>query len=425
MLTFLGRKHLFCDGINRRDFLTAGTLAIGGLTLADMLRLRAHAGISEPGVRKPNKSVIMIYLPGGPTHMDTYDMKPLAAREFRGELNPMRTSVPGIDICELMPRQAKIMDKLAIVRGVKFVDEHSAHLVMTGFPDRIKRPCFGSVVSYLKGRRDTLPPYVSFMNAMRDEDPSYCGSSHKYFNPSGPGLDNLGLVSGVTMDRLQDRKSLLQSLDNIRREVDYAGQLEGVDTFKARALDMVSTSEARAAFDVDKEPRAVREKYGNDNMGFLKARRLVEAGVSVVTLSTGGWDTHGDNFNAMRRQLPRIDQGIHALVTDLHERGMEKDVAIVMWGEFGRTPRINNGAGRDHWSAAGFALVAGGNTKTGQVIGATDERGERNVAEPTTPSNILAGLYRHLGIDPAITIPDHNGRPMHLLEEREPVKGLI
>jgi hypothetical protein len=419
MLTFLGRKQRFCDGVSRRDFLRVGALAVGGLTLADVLRSQAVAGATAAG-----KSVIMIYLPGGPTHLDMYDMKPEAPAEFRGELRPIKTNVAGIDICELMPLQAKIMDKLAILRGVRFVDEHSPHQVMTGFPDRVKRPAFGSVVSSLKGRKDGLPPYVSLNYNSMAEDPVYVGAAHRPFVPSGPGLENLGLVSGVSLDRLSNRKELLSHLDTLRREVDYGGSLAGVDAFTSRALDMVTSTAAREAFDVEKEPTAVRERYGRENMEFLKARRLVEAGVSVVTLATGGWDTHGDNFNSMRKQLPRVDQGVHALVTDLHERGLDNDVAVVMWGEFGRSPRVNSGAGRDHWGPAGFALLAGGGFKRGQVIGETDSHGERAKGAALTPSNVLATLYRHMGINPATTIADNNGRPMYLLDEREPIHEL-
>ncbi|MEX2185564.1 MAG: DUF1501 domain-containing protein [Pirellulales bacterium] len=424
MLTFFGRKQHYCDGVSRRDFLRVGALTVGGLTMADMLRLQAQGAAAGQSPAR-GKSVIMIYLPGGPTHLDTYDMKPAAAREFRGELNPINTNVPGVEICELMPRQAKIMDKLAILRGVKFIDQHSAHQVMTGYEDRVRRPCFGSMVSYYQGRQNGLPPYVSLMNNSQAEDPEYCGAAHRPFVPSGPGLDNLSLVSGVSLDRLDNRKDLLKNLDNIRREVDYRGAMTGIDGFTTRALDMITTKEAREAFDVEKEPQDVRERYGRENRDFLRARRLVEAGVSVVTLATGGWDTHGDNFNSMRQQLPRIDQGIHALVTDLHDRGLDKDVAVVMWGEFGRTPRINGNAGRDHWSPAGFALMAGGGMKMGQAIGETDARGERPVGRGIMPSNVLSTLYRHMGIDTAAKLPDHNGRPMYVLEDRDVVSELV
>jgi hypothetical protein len=421
MLTFFGRPRRFCDGISRRDFLRVGALTMGGLTMADLLRLKAQ-GASGP---VSGKSVIMVFLHGGPSHLDMYDMKSDAPAEFRGEFRPIRGNVPGMDVCELMPRQAQIMDKLAILRGLHFVEEHSAHSLWTGYPERINRPAFGSVVSYLKGRQDGLPPYVSLMNQPLSEDPAYTGTAHRPFVPTGPGLENLGLVAGVSLDRLHDRKQLLGSLDTIRRDIDYRGALAGVDAYTVRALDMVASSKTRTAFDITQESPAVREKYGKANEDFLRARRLVESGISVVTLVVGGWDTHSQNFTGLRNLLPKLDQGIHALVSDLHERGLNRDVAVVVWGEFGRTPRVNQTAGRDHWPAAGFTVLAGGNFKTGQIIGETDAHGERAKGLSMTSSHVLTSLYQHLGIDPGQTIPDNNGRPMYLLEERDPVPGLV
>ncbi len=421
MLTFLGRSRRYCDGISRRDFLRVGALGVGGLSLADLLRLQARAAATPAA----GKSVIMVFLHGGPSHLDMWDMKPEAPVEFRGEFRPIRSNVPGMDLCELMPRQAQIMDKLAILHGLHFVEEHSAHAIWSGYSERISRPAFGSVVSYLKGRADGLPPYVSMMNQPISEDPAYTGPAHRPFAPSGPGLENLSLVSGVSLDRLHDRKQLLGSLDAIRRDIDYRGALAGVDAYTLRALDMVASSKTREAFDISHEPAAVREKYGPANQDFLRARRLVESGISVVTLVVGGWDTHGNNFGALRSMLPKLDQGIHALVTDLHERGLNRDVAVVVWGEFGRTPRVNSAAGRDHWPIAGSALLAGGNFKTGQVIGQTDARGEHPRGLSMTASHVLTSLYQHMGIDPAWTIPDNNGRPMYLLDERDPVPGLV
>ena len=227
------------------------------------------------------------------------------------------------------------------------------------------------------------------------------------------------------MDRLQDRKQLLSNLDGIRRDIDYRGALAGVDAYTVRALDMVASSKTRDAFDINQESPATRERYGKPNEDFLRARRLVEAGISVVTLVVGGWDTHGNNFNALRNLLPNLDQGVHALVSDLHERGLNKDVAVVVWGEFGRTPRVNVSAGRDHWPIAGSAVLAGGNSKTGQIIGETDAKGEHAKGLSMTSSHVLNNLYQHLGIDAGLTIPDNNGRPMYLLDEREPVPGLV
>lgn len=425
MLSILGRGTRLCDGITRREMLRVGGLAFAGLTLADVLRLRARAA---PNASR-EKSVIMIWLRGGPSHIDSYDMKPQAPAEIRGEFRPIRTNVPGIQICEYMPQQARIMDKLAVLRGIKSVDigDHTPHYILTGFPDRGKRPVLGSIVSYLRPRSDGLPPYVSLMykppGLYDNEGPTYTGPAHRPFVPRGEGLANLSLARGVSRQRLRERTPLLEAFDDLRREVDDS-VAEGMDVFRQRALEMITSPRARAAFDLAQEPAATRERYGKFCENFLMARRLVEAGVSVVTLKVGDWDTHEKNFRDMREQLPKLDRGFHALVTDLHERGLEKDVAVVLWGEFGRAPKISRGDGRDHWPEAGAAVIAGGGFKVGQVIGETDGHGGRAKGSPYTPSNVLASLYHHLGIDPADTIPDRNNRPMHVLDDRTPVREL-
>ena len=421
MLTFLGRRRSYCDGISRRDFLRVGALTVGGLSMADLLRLKAQAATGPTA----GKSVIMVFLHGGPTQMDTYDMKPEAPVEFRGEFRPIHTNVPGMDICELMPRQAQIMDKLAILRGLHFVEEHSAHSLWTGYPERISRPAFGSVVSYFKGKQDGLPPYVSLMNRSADEDPAYVGTAHRPFVPTGPGLENLGLVAGVSLDRLADRKQLLSSLDTIRRDIDYRGALAGLDAYTVRALDMVASSKTREAFDINREPTPVREKYGKANEDFLRARRLVEAGISVVTLVVGGWDTHGNNFNAMRGMLPNLDQGIHALVSDLHQRGLGKDVAVVVWGEFGRTPRVNKDAGRDHWGPAASLLFAGAGARGGLLLGQTDRIGAYATRRPVAPADVACTIYDAVGVDPHRWLMHPEGRPIEILDGGEPVRELF
>lgn len=425
MFDFLHRARNI-RGISRRDVLHVGALALGGLALPDLLRLRAAA--SESGRRE--KSVIMIWLRGGASHIDSFDMKPDAPAEVRGEFSPISTRVPGIEVCEYLPFSAQIMDKLAMVRGIKSVDigDHTPHYILTGFPDRGKRPVLGSVVSYLRPRGDGLPPYVSLMykkpGLYDNEGPTYCGPSHRPFVPQSEGLANLSLAKGVSLDRLRDRRQLLSQFDSLRRQFDARGALAGHDAFTERAVEMITSPRAQEALDVSRESPETYARYGKYCENFLVARRLVEAGVNVVTLKVGDWDTHERNFRDMREQLPQLDQGFHALVSDLYERGLDKDVAVVMWGEFGRAPRISRGDGRDHWPEAGAAVLAGGGFKVGQVIGETDSHGGQHKGRPYTPSNVLATLYRHLGIDPAVTIPDHNRRPMHLLDDREVVREL-
>ncbi len=420
-----------CRGpVSRRDVLQVGGLSLAGLTLADVLRLRADAAPAGAGAGR-GKSVIMIWMRGGPSHIDSVDMKPDAPAEIRGEFQPIPTNVPGIQICEHLPLVAGITDKIAILRGIKSNDlgDHTPHYIITGSPDRGKRPAFGGVVSSLQPHVDGLPPYVSLMykppGLYDNEGPVYLGPSHRPFVPKAEGLQNLSLASGLTLDRLHDRRNLLRAFDGLSREVGQTEAMSGLEHFTQRALEMVTSPRARDAFDMSRESAATHARYGKFCENFLIARRLVEAGVSVVTLKVGDWDTHEKNFRDMREQLPQLDHGFQALVTDLHERGLDKDVAVVLWGEFGRAPRISRGDGRDHWPEAGAAVIAGGGFKVGQVIGETDSHGGRAKGRPYTPSNVLANLYRHLGIEPATTIPDYNQRPMPLLDDREFVRELV
>jgi len=425
MLTLWGKRQQFCDGISRRNFLQIGAFG-AGLTLAEMLRLRATAGL-----RSSNKAAIMIYLPGGPPHLDMYDLKPNAPQEFRGEFKPIATNVPGVQICELFPLQARMWDKLAVIRSVVSVEEHSDSLVMTGYSESTNRtahhPSFGAVVSRLRqGGSNDVPPYVSLRGMTPyGTDSGYLGVAHRPFTPDGPGFQNLRLANGIDASRMEDRKSLLARFDDLRRDIDASGAMTGIDSFTSRAFDMIASGAVRKALDLSREEPRSRDRYKGIEQ-FLMARRLVEAGVGCVTLSLHGWDTHSGNFKAMRRQLPDVDRGIANLIQDLHDRGLDKDVVTVMWGEFGRTPKINNNdGGRDHWPAVMSALVAGGGLKMGQAIGATSARAEYPKERPVTVSQVLATLYHALGIDPSQTFLNSNGRPMYILDDREPIAELI
>jgi uncharacterized protein (DUF1501 family) len=437
MLSFShGPGGRLCDGVSRRSFLQAGALAVGGLTFADVLRCRAASTGGTPG-----KSIIMVYLNGGPSHIDLYDLKPDAPVEYRGEFKPVRTNVPGFDISELFPLQAKIADKLAVIRNMKYQNEgHTGPELWTGFL-RGDRPAVGSVVSKLRadaGVRAPVPPFVYLGDANHVGRPSFLGKAHEAYMP-GEKAANLGLARGTSLDQLADRRHLLQSFDGMRRELDDArGSMAGLDAFTAQALEMMTSNKARDAFDVSREPEKVRALYG-PGTEFLQARRLVEAGVPVVTLTprnrapgpmcNGEWDHHDHIFRCLRTVAPQLDRSIYALVTDLHDRGLLDNVGIVVWGEMGRTPRVGTQrgttGGRDHWPQSGFALLAGGGLTTGQVIGATDPRGERPKGRPYTPQNVLATLYHVLGIDPETTINDHQGRPVYLLDDRERVTELV
>jgi hypothetical protein len=450
MLTFVnGSPGRFCDGLSRRSFLKAGGLALGGLAWSDLLRLKAAGAVAPDG---QGKSVIMICLGGGPSHLDTYDMKPEAPAEIRGEFRPISSNVPGMQLSELLPQQARIADKLAVVRSATWQEpDHQRIEIFTGFPKRERRPSFGSYVSRLAQRRDAaLPRFVSLKGDDQEiaeaEQPLWVGSQHRAFVPDGRGLKSLELNGQVDLSRLRSRKELLTQLDSLRRDVDASGEMGAFDTFSGQAVDMLTSGKARRAFDLsDEKPetldryRGLRDKFmyshspspvSWDWEAFVRARRLVEAGVPFVSLQVGLWDHHCAEglptlFESYRSLLPLYDNSISALISDLHGRGLHEDVCVVVWGEFGRTPRINKYGGRDHWPAAGSVLFSGGGLKVGQYVGATGAGGDAPVTRPYTPQNILATLYRVLGIDPSATLPDHNGRPQYVLQDCDPVAELI
>jgi Protein of unknown function (DUF1501) len=426
MFTFLGSKQPHCDGINRRNFLALGAFG-AGLTLADQLRAKAATRTDTPSLGTP-KSAIMVYLPGGPSHMDMYDLKPGAPAEFRGEFQPINTNVPGIQICEHMPLQAKMFDKLAVVRSLISTDEHSDSYVMTGYPEQINRtaahPSFGSVMSKLSTQTsEDVPAFVSLRGMSMGTEPGYLGVAHRPFTPDNSGRENLRLKS--TAEKMDERKGLLGKFDNARREIDASGTMKGLDSFTQRAFDMIAGGTVRKALDLKREDPRTNDRYKGVEQ-FLTARRLIEAGVGCVTLSYGGWDTHTANFKQLKKQLPMLDRGLANMIQDLDDRGLLEDTVVVVWGEFGRTPKINNSeAGRDHWSPVMSALVAGGGLKMGQAIGASSARGEYPKDRPYKVPHLLSTLYKAVGIDPSLTFPSGSGRPMYILDDRNTVSELL
>jgi hypothetical protein len=445
MLTIYGKPSRFCDGISRRNFLKIGALGLGGLTLPQILRAEAQSGI-----RLSHKAIIMIFLPGGPSHQDMFDLKMDAPSEIRGEFKPISTNIPGIQICEHLPMMARMMDKMTIIRSiVGAADDHDAFQCMTGHLVRNQPPggwpALGSVVSKLQGAvNKSVPPFVGLspkMGEMRWADagkPGFLGVGCGPFRPNGAGQGDL-VLNGVTLDRLSDRKSLLTGFDQFRRGVDTAGMMEGLDAFNEQAFGLLTSSKLLEALDLGNEDPKVRARYGKgdpknrDDGGpklmeqFLIARRLVEAGSRCVTLAFSRWDHHGKNFDALRQDLPMLDQGVTALVEDLHNRGLEKDVSVIVWGEFGRTPVINKDGGRDHWPRVSCALLAGGGMKMGQVIGATDRLGGEASERPVHFSEVFATLYHNLGIDVnKVTLNDFAGRPQFVVENgSQPMRELV
>jgi len=442
MLNLLGPGTRFCDGVSRRSFLKVGALGLGGLALPDLLRAEEAAGIGGS-----HKSVILIYLAGGMAHQDTFDLKPKAPEGIRGEFKPIATRVPGLDIGELLPMIAQSADKVAILRAlVGQRDEHSSFHVATGYPmdvaRREGRPHFGSVISKVLGPADpVVPPFVDLFPVMQ----------HKPYNSPGPGLlgfthgpsrmsgDDLALLrqTAVAPDRFSGRRGLLDSLDQFRRDVD-AESVGGMDRFYQKAFDVLTSEKVARALDVTREDPKLRDRYGigsskpqgdagplwNDQL--LAARRLVEAGARCVTVAYGFWDTHGDNFGHLRKNLPMFDRGVSALVEDIHARGLDRDVTVVVWGEFGRTPKINGKGGRDHWAPVNGALLAGGGMKVGQALGTTDPIGGYAVGGAIHYQDVLATVYHNLGIDPNSFIDDKSGRPIAILPSTaKPIAKLI
>ncbi|MSQ96395.1 MAG: DUF1501 domain-containing protein [Gemmataceae bacterium] len=427
MLNFLGSKQRFCDGLTRRNFLSIGAFG-AGLALSDMLRQKAVATSAAARPTAP-KSAIMIYLPGGPSHMDMYDLKPNAPMEYRGEFRPIATNVPGIQICEHMPRQARMFDKLAVIRSLVSVGEHSDSECMTGYSESVNRtanhPSIGAVMSRLRtaGNND-IPPFVSMRGMTAGCEPGFLGVAHRAFTPDGPSLSNLSL--NTTREQSAERRNLLQQFDTVRRDIDARGTMDGLDAFSRRAFDMIASGVTRRALDLRGEDPRTLDRYRGVEQ-FLTARRLIEAGVGCVTLGYGGWDTHSENFITLRRQLPGLDRGITNLIQDLHDRGMADDVVTVVWGEFGRTPRVGDSTpdGRGHWPNVMSAMIAGGGLRMGQAIGSSDGRAELPRDRRCTPSQVLSTVYRALGIDAGQTFPNGAGRPMYVLDDREPISELV
>ncbi len=436
---------------SRRGFLKIGSLGVGGLSLSELLRDEAKAGI-----RSSTKSVIFIYLVGGPPHQDMFDLKPNAPAEIRGPWKPIPTNVPGIEICEAFPLMAKMMDKFTIIRSlVGNQIDHDAVQVFNG-RDPLKPkpggnwPQFGSVIAKLQGHVEpAVPGFISLCYPCthppyNEPGAGFLGTSFSPYRPIDPGRKELG-VREITVDRLADRKTLMKTLENARRFADTHSSMQSMDTFNSQAFSLLTSSKVADALDLSKEDPRTVARYGTGNpkvfidengaprvpQSLLMARRLIEAGVRVVTLNYSKWDWHGGANNSIfqreKEDFPALDQCLSALVEDLHARGLAEHCSVVVMGEFGRTPKINGQVGRDHWPQVNLAIMAGGGMKSGQVIGATDRIAGEAISRPVTFGEIYATLYKNLGIDVANTwVNDIEGRPQSLVEQNaSPIAELV
>ncbi|MBX7166592.1 MAG: DUF1501 domain-containing protein [Pirellulales bacterium] len=461
MLTIYGPRQRYCDGLSRRSFLRIGAGAVGGLLAGGAIRPQLFAGdsiaavanqVAGPAGGGPHKALIMVYLSGGLAHQDSFDPKPDAPAEARGEFAPISTRLPGVQFTEHLPRLAAMADKLVVLRSIVGQrDEHSSFQTLTGYPmdvsQREGRPNLGSVVARVQGATSPImPPFVDLFPTMQ----------HRPYNSPGPGVlgrdfagvkaDGEDLASMkprfVSHEQMRNRRALLGEIDRLRHELDAAATnpetaATDMDPVYRRAFDVLDSNRLVDALDLAKEYPQVRERYAGGsanhqgdgapllNEHFLMARRLVEAGVRVVTVAYGFWDTHGNNFGHLRGNLPVFDAGISTLIDDLHARGLDRDVTVCVWGEFGRTPKINANAGRDHWAPVNGALLAGGGLRTGQVVGSTDKLAAYALERPIHFHDVLATLYDRLGISLETLLRDAQNRPQRLLPDTARVIGEI
>ncbi len=447
MIELFGRATTNCNGMTRRGLLRAGVLGLGGLALPDLLRAQAATGPAKRSAE--DLSIVLVWLDGGPPQHETYDPKPDAPAEFRGPIGSIETAAPGLRVSELLPNHARLMNKASVIRSMHHNNgDHfaAAHWMLTGFLGSnasnlaAQYPSAGSIIAKLKGPRQSgLPAYVGLPQthsvglAPGYHGAAYLGVGYNPFDangdPNNPGykVPNLALAGGVDATRLDDRRTLLAAFDGARREADASGLMDGLDKFGRQAYDLVTSPAARDAFDLRTEDPRLRDRYGRNTWGqsALLARRLVEAGVRFVTLTYGGWDHHANIEAAMKRQLPQLDAAVGGLIDDLDQRGRLDSTIVLVMGEFGRTPRVNGQAGRDHWGEVMSVLVAGGGLAAGRAIGASNARGEFPKDRPIAPADLLVTLYDRLGIDPETSFTNRAGRPIPIAGNGKAIAELL
>lgn len=427
------RKRGNCEGTSRRDFLKVGTLGMGALTLSDVLRHRAEA--ASAGSRTKDTSVIWLWLGGGPTHVETFDPKMTAPSEYRSVTGEVKTNLPGVTLGGNFERMAKVADKMAFVRSFAHTNSgHSGgtHYVMTGYDHRLAdngavpvRPSLGSIVARVRGTNHPqtgIPTYIR-LGGIYADSPAFLGTAFGPFDPSGDARRNMSLA--VEVDRFDKRRSLLAGIDNVRRNIDRSGLIDGLDSFDQQAFNIL-VSRSQQAFDVKYEDPRVVDRYGPGlGQQLLQARRLCEAGCGFVTLHFGGWDMHGNIKQAMDNLGPQVDRAVAALVEDLSLRGLSDQILLVISGEFGRTPKVNGSAGRDHWAPLSTLALAGGGLQMGQVVGESAEKVDVPKTAPITPQDLMATIFDVLGIERRIQFTNQAGRPTYMVENGKPIEELV
>jgi hypothetical protein len=435
------KRSQLCNGVSRRDFLRVGALAPLGLSLSNLLAFEKLSAAETASRAARAKSVLLVFLGGGISHHDTFDMKPEAAEEIRGKYKSISTNVTGLQICELLPKMAKTMDKVCLVRSGTHENDHhetATNWVLCGrfgspFGDY---PSMGSVVAHETGFSGLLPPYVAV-----PKNPSFTwelgksaflGGRYESFKAGDPNqkdykVRDLSVAQPLTPVAMERRNNLLQAVDTLSAQIKGNDQIATYDEFQQRAAEMVLSPAAQAAFDIDKENAKLRDTYGRNEFGqsCLLGRRLIERGVRFVTVNSGGWDHHAKIWDGLEKKLPVFDQGFSALITDMHERGLLKDTLVVAMGEFGRTPKVNKDVGRDHWAKAASLLFAGAGVSPGKVIGATDKQGAFVTDHPVRPADVCCTIYESLGINPRKQIRTPEGRPVEILDEGSSIKELF
>ena len=440
--------NLNCAGIARRDFIQLGVGGVLGLGMGDLISLRADAAKAAGKPSPDNVNCILVWLDGGPTHFETFDPKPDAPSDVRGEFNPIPTNVAGVQFCETVPRLASSLDKMAIVRSICHKDPNHGggnHYMMTGAPTPIPvncgssvsfHPSFGSMVSHVRGVKDGLPSYATLPRKSRSAGPHFLGGQHSPFvidgdpNKEGYRVRDVVLPKSISEGRANNRIELRAALDRMLRIADASAADPAIDfdTFYQQGIDLISSKEAQSAFDIDMESNKVRDLYGRNDFGqrLLLARRLSEVGVSFVTVYNGGWDHHTKIFqDGFKKKINAVDLGMSALINDLHERGQLDNTLVLLLGEFGRTPKINKDAGRDHWPHAMSVLVAGAGVPAGQIIGETDVKGYYASDKIYSPEDFACSIYTKMGINPKMILHTNTGRPLPIVNGGSPIKELF